>query len=98
MIPSPSHTIQPNNRFPGYNRYVFEILGRLESAHLAPNPETYRALLRLCAQAGNPLLAERYLEQMQGEMGLEPGREHYHALLRAYATYVVDSSKGEADR
>lgn len=75
-------------RFPGYNSYVYELLGRLESASLAPNPDTYRALLRLCAQAGNPLLAERYLEQMQLDQGLEPGREHYHALLHAYAMYV----------
>ena len=65
-----------------------ELLSRLENSNLAPNHETYRALIRLCAQAANPLLAERYLEQMQAERGLEPGREHYHALLHAYAMYV----------
>lgn len=85
-----THNSQPTRfvRFPGYNSYVYELVGRLESASLAPNPDTYRALLRLCAQAGNPLLAERYLEQMQLDQGLEPGREHYHALLHAYAMYV----------
>ncbi len=78
----------PYVRFPGYNAYVTELLGRLEASNLAPNADTYRALLRVCAQAGNPFLAERYLEQMQAERGLEPGREHYHALLHAYAMYV----------
>ena len=78
-----------NGRFPGYSAYVYELLGRLEASHLAPNAATYHALLRLCAQAGNPLLGERYLGQMQAQWGLEPGREHYHALLQAYATCVI---------
>lgn len=64
---------------------MYELLGRVEASNLAPNAETYRALLRVCAQAANPFLAERYLEQMQEAQGLEPGREHYHALLQAYA-------------
>ena len=37
-------------RFPGYNKYVYEILGRFESACLAPNEYTYRALLRVCTR------------------------------------------------
>ncbi|EWM29502.1 pentatricopeptide repeat-containing protein [Nannochloropsis gaditana] len=53
--------------FPGYSALLYELLARLESSGWAPDAVTYQGLVRICAQAGNPLLAERYIERMQEE-------------------------------
>jgi pentatricopeptide repeat protein len=79
--------------FKGYNNLVYELLGRLEGSGLAPDEVTYRALVRVCAQAGNPLLAECYVERMR-EGGREVTLGVYHEMLRALARGQSAGVKG----
>ena len=36
--------------FPGYNDFIYEVLGRMEGAGLQPNEVTYNTLIKICGR------------------------------------------------